>query len=693
MDQLQNLNSIFKQKLFRIPDYQRGYSWNIKPQLVDFWEDLMSLYDEKNHYTGVLTLEEVPESKYLTWVEDLWLIKDKGYKPYYLVDGQQRLTTVIILIQCLLEVARNLKENNLENKDDFELNYSSLKDIRKEFLFQQNINNSIRRSYIFGYEKDNPSNEFLKTRIFNEDSSSDENKETLYTLNLENAKKFFMNNLNAIPEGSRKKVLEGILKKISQKLLFNEYVIKNDIDAYVAFETINNRGKRLSDLELLKNRLIYLTTLYRNEEENEIKSIREKINDCWKNVYYQLGKNKKSPLNDDDFLKAHWVVYFKYSRKKGNDYINNLLNEEFTPKKILKKIELKNNLEDAKEERDLNENEQEVEDVEDNEIIPSSLTIKEIESYVLNLKESARHWYNTFNPLGNSELEKEEQECLDKLNRIGIGYFRPLVLSSFLNDEVSSEDRVRLFKEIERFIFVTFRLAQVKSNYRDSEFYNFSRDLYEKKTDVDKIINIIKERIKIAYDESNNTLTSSFKKFIDTKFYDGSGFYGWSGLKYFLYEYELSLMKSRGQKKVDWKLFLKNEKDKISIEHILPQSRKNPYWKKLYGDLTLKKITLLSGSLGNLLPLSKSINSELQDDGFPDKKITKYDSNNQILRNGYKNGSYSEIEVADNQDWTREDITNRGLRLLKFLEKRWAVKLNDKEKISLLHLDFLDSDK
>ncbi|MBK7336632.1 MAG: hypothetical protein IPJ00_10840 [Saprospirales bacterium] len=48
---------------------------------------------------------------------------------------------------------------------------------------------------------------------------------------------------------------------------------------------------------------------------------------------------EKKPLNDDDFLKAHWIMTFMYSRKKGDDYINFLLNEYFTPKNIHKKIE------------------------------------------------------------------------------------------------------------------------------------------------------------------------------------------------------------------------------------------------------------------------------------------------------------------------------------------------------------------
>ncbi|TOP05033.1 hypothetical protein CGH23_23290, partial [Vibrio parahaemolyticus] len=46
---LQNLNEIFKGRLLRIPDYQRGYAW-LEHQLEDFWEDLLQLDPERVHY-------------------------------------------------------------------------------------------------------------------------------------------------------------------------------------------------------------------------------------------------------------------------------------------------------------------------------------------------------------------------------------------------------------------------------------------------------------------------------------------------------------------------------------------------------------------------------------------------------------------------------------------------------------------
>ena len=72
----------------------------------------------------------------------------------------------------------------------------------------------------------------------------------------------------------------------------------NDFDVFVAFETMNNRGKKLSNLEILKNRLIYLTTIYDDSvlDADSKNQLRKDINEAWKEVYFELGRNKNNPL-------------------------------------------------------------------------------------------------------------------------------------------------------------------------------------------------------------------------------------------------------------------------------------------------------------------------------------------------------------------------------------------------------------
>jgi hypothetical protein len=103
MNDLQSLSQIYQNKLFRIPDYQRGYAWK-QEQLVDFWDDIVNLQSERYHYTGLLSLKAVPRSESKEWNNDKWLL-DSGYKAYHVVDGQQRLTTFSILINEIVYVA------------------------------------------------------------------------------------------------------------------------------------------------------------------------------------------------------------------------------------------------------------------------------------------------------------------------------------------------------------------------------------------------------------------------------------------------------------------------------------------------------------------------------------------------------------------------------------------------------------
>lgn len=74
MDEPKSLDSIFKEEMFRVPDYQRGYAW--QEQLTDFWEDLVNLPKGRSHYTGVLTLKEIPSAEIEESDKEHWLVAD-----------------------------------------------------------------------------------------------------------------------------------------------------------------------------------------------------------------------------------------------------------------------------------------------------------------------------------------------------------------------------------------------------------------------------------------------------------------------------------------------------------------------------------------------------------------------------------------------------------------------------------------
>ena len=136
--------------------------------------------------------------------------------------------------------------------------------------------------------------------------------------------------------------------------------------------------------------------------------------------------------------------------------------------------------------------------------------------------------------------------------------------------------------------------------------------------------------------------------------------------------------------------FIKGEKDKISIEHIYPQTPDNKCWKDSFKGYKKAEINFFQGTLGNLLPLSQSINSSLQNDCFIDKKNPRYNERKEKIRQGYSDGSHSEIEVSTYEEWNPDNILERGLNLIEFMEKRWNLKFEDDyAKTELLFLDFM----
>lgn len=645
---LLSLSKIFIEKIFRIPDYQRGYAWTEK-QTKEFFNDLKQLQPGKNHYTGVLTLENVSESKYSKWEDDLWIIESKNYSPYYIVDGQQRLTTSIILVQAILESI----------EVDTRLNYTSIDEIRKKFIFDSK-DCEVSKSYLFGYEKDNPSYEFLKTEIFNEDSSTRNLKqETIYTLNLENTKKYFLNELSKMQHSE----IEILYTKLTQNFLFNIYIISDDIDVFVAFETMNNRGKPLSHLELLKNRLIYLSTKF-EVDEFEKGSLRKRINECWKTIYHNLGKNKEAPLDDDAFLINQFMIYFGEELENG-DQTDELLHFQYSRLRRLRNFAYSDYLLEIK--------------FTTKNLSSSGINISLINDYVKNLQTSVEVWYDIFNPK-HSGYTNEIKKWLDKLNRQGISVIAPLIMVAF-SKITDNNSRLELLKSLERFNFLT---SLSKGTYfyfsiGQSDFMEWAIKLNKDKISLSTILKRLATEIDAALAGGYIIRDDQFNK---------KGFYGWDEIKYFLFEYDLSLAEASKteRKKLVWESF--NSDDYRSVEHIYPKNSKAQCWTKKFSKYSTKQRNLLKNSLGNLLPLSIPKNSSLGNKCFQDK----ISSNENSV--GYRYGCYSENELTEYDEWTANTILERGMKLLNFMESRWNFKIgNEKEKKKFLKLSFVKSTK
>lgn len=707
---LKSLFEIFNDRIFRIPDYQRGYSWE-HHHIDDFWRDLENISKNRYHYTGMITVEKVDDY-------------------YNVIDGQQRLTTIIILIKSILDKFEN---------DDWLSDNIQKKNAVDKYLYKS-IRGSKNPNIIFAYKENNSSYNFYKTKILEINNRLSNYEKTLYINNLDYVNKFFKIKIKVLTKDE----LEILFYKITKQLRFNLYEIdKSDgVDEYIIFETMNNRGKSLTLLEILKNRLIYISTLLDNNG-NDKRVLRKNINKYWKTIYEYIGKTTDKKIIDDKFLKDHSLMYWGITDKIKDDLQKRFLLDEFF---IVQKISVKkekrleyqkvlnfiSNIEDIylklKQTTYLEIDEKRLEhyiiNIDNNsinikELLPEYrdrfkytkeaqiweiskseyirlkevkwikanedlylyliddlhhaiveakinlnkkyITYETIDDYILSLKSSIISYYNILNPL-KTDFDDEIKEWLSKLNRLGCEDFMPLMIPIFNSiDNIRTEDIVSILKLIENFIFVKKYLNNNSRQGLDKRFYTIAYDFnsYQNinnfivKLD-NMVINFQNSRCKIF--NLKNFILIIEKLFQDR---DKKGFYDWKGLKYLLYEYELYLKKSEGVNKILW--------DNItteSIEHIYPQKPNSQDWSSEFLSLKESQNFRYLHSIGNLLLISSSKNSSLGNRSFFNKK------------DKYSNGSYSEIEVSKNDDWRPKDIEQRGLNILNFMKERWLLDIS-----------------
>jgi hypothetical protein len=341
-------------------------------------------------------------------------------------------------------------------------------------------------------------------------------------------------------------------------------------------------------------------------------------------------------------------MYFKYSRKKGDDYIKFLLDGKFTANNVT---------------------------------IKNTLSLKEISDYIASLRASIKPWFYIHNPYysGFENFSNDENKTLlDRLHRLGFRAFKPMLLAAYVLEK-DIEEINNLLTVQERYNFTIFSLSRRRANTGDSEFYSYAIELLNGNKTISEIIEIINKWIDDYFD------ASAFLNYIIERYkIEKDGFYGWNGLRYFLYEYEQSLCNKGKQttEKVSWNKLNKYKSGYVTVEHIYPQTATDDCWTQNYNNFDKQQRNYLSHSLGNFVPLSNAKNASLGNDCFALKR-------NNEKGVGYYNGSFSENEIAQKEDWLISDILERGLHLLEFLERRWDVEIGDEEfKKKLLHLDF-----
>ena len=607
----QKIPDIFANNYFRIPDYQRGYAWKADKQLPELWDDIEDIPTNpsggyKPHYTGAISLQKTSFDK-LSKSEQKLL--QSGSNIYDVVDGQQRLTTILIL---LFELYKKLNDKKIYNQ-----------------YIKEKGKNAV---YKFSYGTENGDyNYFLQKEIFEDPNSICKGK-SVYTNNLREAKQFFCDKLAPLtPKQARR-----IFSKVTTALMFDIKIIDDSFDVQAVFETMNNRGKPLTILEKLKNRLLFLNSKLTNCDNEQLAKI---INDCWGLIYNSLGQNETSMLDEDEFLSSHLTLI-----RTPADYSFSTQDAE---RKVFEMFCSRASQYRLSYTRDQSESSKKEEVV----------SFDKIKKYAIDLANYVPYWFTVNCPdIKNTvELELYKIQCLNGSKEMRLFLAQLLAL---LNDE--PEEFNRCLKNVEKILFRN-RLP-IPSIMDERSFATRARDLHIGDIKLEELNNEL-EAI-LAQTIECSSLIGGFK-WLFTYVRGNVGYHRWNGLKYFLFEFEEHIHQqdySRDFAIISWDKFFET-----SIEHIMPKTYQD-YWSDTMSNYLSQKsfseeeryvaIKTLLNSLGNLTIIRDKKNSSLGNNPWETKV------------KAYANGSFSERQISSKTEWhpwSAESILNRGKVLLKYL--------------------------
>ncbi|MFB1302393.1 DUF262 domain-containing protein [Helicobacter pylori] len=588
--ELLNLDGVIEKGVFEIPSYQRGYAWQER-QLKDFWNDLehVSKLGDKFHYMHSLTLRKSDD--------------DFGDIDFEIIDGQQRLATSLILLGLLAKTTKH--------KDP---KYSL-----------------INLEPILSYKYYGLSEAFRA--ITEEEKDLKAFKTSFYAKNLIDAYTFFKEKISDTPVEALEKMFDALIKK----MLFSVVGLNdNRIDPFSSFETINNRGKDLSTLELFKNRLHFVA--HKICDGKKLEKLQQEINDTYTLIYHDLRQFEDAHL--ESFLK-HFVAY--YYGEKG-DFKKRLLEMEFNAHQ---RYTDNTNFDDEYERID--------------DLLFYLSYSSKVWNFLHTLDEKSIALIVDDNRKLEIEITPKMRNLLEKMRRLNAlsdNAFLPLLLSlltiqragrSANEQPYTTKDLEGLLEYLERFGFLVYGVAgknTAKNEWIELAFEAFRAYRYgEENIAIEKLPTLEKS----FFNRQGNSGLELLEETIHSK-KNAEKWYQWGkALNYLLYEYELHH---------NPETTLNFDGSIESIEHILPQKPDQGYSAK---EKSWAKNPHVVHALGNLLLIAKNANSSLSNKPFDEK------------RKAYLKGSYSEKEVAKNASFGVVEIQERSEKLLDFLIARYRI--------------------
>jgi uncharacterized protein with ParB-like and HNH nuclease domain len=249
------LSLIGNGNVFRVPIYQRDYSWE-EEHWDDLWYDILELPIERKHYLGYIVLQEIKNDS----------------REYWIIDGQQRFTTLCLFSLAITELLTQWAKEGI----DTENNNRRAESIHNTYIGKYSISKLSTDTKLY-LNKNN--NDFFKSYISLHRKPASIARLKPSEKLLQKGFDFFVKKLSdKFPSKNGQQLTEFAEDLVYPNLIFTTITVKDDLNAYKVFETLNARGVKLSPSDLLKNYLFQQISKLGHLELDEAERRWQKIN-------------------------------------------------------------------------------------------------------------------------------------------------------------------------------------------------------------------------------------------------------------------------------------------------------------------------------------------------------------------------------------------------------------------------------
>jgi hypothetical protein len=275
-----------------VPTYQRAFSWDTEFESSKSPKQVNTFLSDLEDYNRSTT-----KSKYYF---GHFLFEEKEASKFGVIDGQQRLTTIVIFLSALFARLKQIRQLNETEQETFE-------DI-------------IRRNSTYRFATVDYDNQFFKDYVIEQSKKDKNGLETESAKRIVNAYDFFTQKLSNKDEAYLLKMLETV-----QSASCTTHPVTDESEAIQMFIFQNNRGKKPSNLEIIKAQFMFNVHLYGGEEKE---SLIEEIKSRFEKIYKSISSIEYN-INEDDVLVYTLRVHFN-SLWESNaiEKINKLLSED-----------------------------------------------------------------------------------------------------------------------------------------------------------------------------------------------------------------------------------------------------------------------------------------------------------------------------------------------------------------------------